>query len=59
VERSDWTPNFLAEFQKRRGYDLTPYLPALAGDIGEKTADVRHDWGRTLTELADENYLTP
>ena len=37
VERSDWTPNFLAEFQKRRGYDLTPYLPALAGvDIGPK-----------------------
>jgi hypothetical protein len=60
VERSDWTPNFLAEFQKRRGYDLTPYLPALAGvDIGPKGADVRHDWGLTLTELANENYLTP
>jgi hypothetical protein len=60
VERSDWTPNFLAEFQKRRGYDLTPYLPALAGiDIGPKAADVRHDWGLTLTELANDNYLTP
>jgi hypothetical protein len=60
VERSDWTPNFLPEFQKRRGYDLTPYLPALAGvDIGPKAADVRHDWGLTLTELANENYLTP
>ncbi|WP_375194171.1 glycosyl hydrolase [Sphingobium sp.] len=22
-----WGPQFLAEFQKRRGYDLTPYLP--------------------------------
>src|SRR5580658_1393939 len=60
VERSDWTPNFLVEFQKRRGYDLTPYLPALAGvDIGPKSADVRHDWGLTLTELANDNYLTP
>ena len=59
VERSDWTGNFLEEFHKRRGYDLLPYLPALAGDIGEKTAAIRHDWGRTLTELADENYLTP
>jgi hypothetical protein len=60
VERSDWTPNFPAEFQKRRGYDLTPYLPALAGiDIGPRGADVRHDWGLTLTELANENYLTP
>ncbi|HXS96946.1 MAG TPA: glycosyl hydrolase [Candidatus Limnocylindrales bacterium] len=59
VYGADWTPNLLAEFQKRRGYDLKPYLPALAGDIGAKTAAIRHDWGRTLTELADENYLTP
>ncbi len=59
VERSDWTPNFLAEFQKRRGYDLTPFLPALAVDIGPKTGDIRHDWGLTLTELVNENYLTP
>jgi hypothetical protein len=59
VERSDWTQNFLSEFQQRRGYDLTPYLPALAVDIGPKTADIRRDWGQTLTELANENYLTP
>jgi hypothetical protein len=59
VERSDWTPQFLEEFRKRRGYDLTPYLPALAVDIGPKTNDIRHDWGQTLTELANENYLTP
>ena len=24
---SDWTPNLLAEFQRRRGYDLLPFLP--------------------------------
>jgi glycosyl hydrolase family 106( putative alpha-L-rhamnosidase) len=59
VGSSDWTTNFLAEFRKRRGYDLMPYLPALAGDIGEKTMAVRHDWGKTLTELADDNYLRP
>src|SRR5580704_18130533 len=59
VERSDWTADFLSEFRKRRGYDLTPYLPALAGDIGEKTMAIRHDWGRTLTELAEDNYLKP
>jgi hypothetical protein len=59
VYSADWTPNFLAEFKKRRGYDLMPYLPALAGDIGAKTLDIRHDWGKTLTELVDENYLTP
>jgi len=24
VERADWTGDFLAEFRRRRGYDLTP-----------------------------------
>ena len=59
VYGSDWTGDFLQEFQKRRGYDLTPYLPALAGDIGDKTKAIRHDWGQTLTELCNENYLAP
>jgi hypothetical protein len=59
VYGSDWTGDLLDEFRKRRGYDLTPSLPALVGDIGDKTADVRHDWGKTLTELANERYLTP
>ncbi|HEY1494952.1 MAG TPA: glycosyl hydrolase [Candidatus Solibacter sp.] len=59
VYNSDWTGDFLAQFAKRRGYDLKPYLPALAGDIGEKTGAIRNDWGQTLSELADENYLKP
>ena len=32
VYGSDWTPNFMEEFRRRRGYDLTPYLPSLAGE---------------------------
>ncbi|MFZ0732768.1 MAG: glycosyl hydrolase [Candidatus Sulfotelmatobacter sp.] len=56
---SDWTPDLLREFQRRRGYDLTPHLPALVGDAGLETAAVRHDWGKTLTELANEHYLQP
>ncbi len=56
---SDWTPDLLDEFRRRRGYDLTPYLPALIGDDGPSTAAIRHDWGRTLTELADANFLQP
>jgi len=56
---SDWTPDLLSEFQKRRGYNLKPFLPALVGDMGPETAAVRHDWGETLTELADQNYLQP
>ncbi len=56
---SDWTGDFLQEFSRRRGYDLKPYLPALVVDIGEKTAAVRHDWGKTLTELANERFVAP
>jgi hypothetical protein len=56
---SDWTPALLEEFQRRRGYDLRPHLPALLGDAGPETAAIRHDWGRTLTELTDANFLAP
>ena len=59
VYNQDWTPDFLEEFQKRRGYDLKPYLPALIADIGPKTLDIRHDWGKTLTELYNERFLAP
>ncbi len=56
---SDWTGDLLQEFKRRRGYDLTPYLPALTEDIGPQTAEIRHDWGETLTELINEKYLSP
>ncbi len=56
---SDWTPDLLAEFQRRRGYDLTPLLPALVGDFGANTTAIRHDWGQTLTELANQRFLQP
>ena len=58
-EGSDWTGDFLDQFRQRRGYELTPYLPALISDIGPDTAAIRHDWGKTLTELANERYLAP
>jgi hypothetical protein len=58
-EGSDWTADFLDQFRRRRGYDLTPYLPALIADTGPEAAAIRHDWGKTLTELANERYLAP
>ena len=56
---SNWTGDFLEEFHRRRGYELSPYLPALVGDIGPETSAIRHDWGKTLTELANERFLIP
>jgi hypothetical protein len=57
VYESDWTPDFLIEFRNRRGYDLTPHLPQLVAGTGPEAVDLRYDWGRTLAELIDQNYL--
>ena len=56
---SSWTGDLLQQFRRLRGYDLTPHLPALIANAGPETSAVRHDWGRTLTELANEHFLEP
>ena len=55
---ADWTPDLPAEFRRRRGYDLLPHLPELLAGGTAEAERVRHDWGKTLTELVDENYLS-
>ena len=54
---ADWTPQMPAEFLKRRGYDLIPHLPELVTGDSPAAEQVSHDYGLTLTELVDENYL--
>lgn len=54
---ADWTPSLPAEFKKRRGYDMLPLLPALVQGGTPEAEKVRHDWGKTLTELVNEAYL--
>ena len=56
---TDWTDDFLAEFKRRRGYDLTPHLPAIFSGQGVDAPALRRDWGLTQTELVNERYLTP
>ena len=56
---TDWTDDFIAEFKRRRGYDITPHLPAVMSGQGAAAAAVRRDWGITQTELVNERYLTP
>ena len=59
VYDADWTRDMPAEFQKRRGYALTPLLPLLDYNAGDRSRRVRIDVGRTLTELYEERFLTP
>ena len=59
VYGADWTPSLLKEFEKRRGYDLTPYLPALWQEAGPLTPHVRYDYHLTLSDLMLENFFAP
>ncbi|WP_165069121.1 glycosyl hydrolase [Paludisphaera rhizosphaerae] len=52
-----WSPTFADEFQKRRGYDPTPIVPALVLDAGPEGARRRRDFWRTVAELVSENYF--
>ena len=54
-----WTPSLPEEFLWRRGYDLIPWMPVLAGEIiGDAATSEKFlfDWRKTLGELFTENY---
>lgn len=58
----NWSPLFKAEFLKRRGYDLTPYLPIFTGlpvESAKVSEDFLYDIRKTIAELVvDQFYKT-
>jgi len=49
-----WSPGFLDDFKRLRGYDMAPYLPAIFGaKVGdhETTARFLHDYRKTLSDV--------
>lgn len=59
VGSQNWTTGFEHQFKKLRGYDLTLYLPTLAGyyvESGEITERFQWDFRRTIGDLIAENY---
>lgn len=59
VGASNWTPAMFDEFKQRRGYDLTPWLPALTGVIvgnAKQTDQFLYDYRQTLAELLADNH---
>lgn len=59
VEVANWTPTLREEFQKRRGYELLPWLPVIAGKIvncREESNRFLHDFRRTMGDLAIDNH---
>ncbi len=65
LDRANWTDDLPAEFQRRRGYALAPYLPFVldpeaAKGEGARTDLIRrarYDFHRTLLELFRERFL--
>ena len=55
----NWTTEFAAEFQKRRGYDLMPWLPVMAGVPVESAAEserVLRDVRLTINDLINDVF---
>ena len=54
----NWTKTFSAEFAKRRGYAIQPWLPVLAGRIVTSRAESNkflNDFRRTIADLVHDN----
>ena len=55
----NWTDSFATEFKRRRGYDITPWLPVLCGyainNIDESERFL-WDFRKTISELFARNY---
>jgi hypothetical protein len=67
-----WSDDFLAEFRRRRGYDLVPYLPILkvrsyaepfgefvdlpVFEMAERGDQVRHDYRQTVSDIMAERF---
>ncbi|GGE49855.1 F5/8 type C domain-containing protein [Pedobacter psychrotolerans] len=58
----NWSPVFKDEFLKRRGYDLTPYLPIMTGlplESAKVSEDFLYDVRKTISDLVvDQFYKT-
>ena len=62
VGAANWTPKMIGQFKRLRGYDPTPWMPALTGVLVGSRADsdrFLYDYRRTLADLmASEHYGT-
>ncbi|HKW99655.1 MAG TPA: glycosyl hydrolase [Bryobacteraceae bacterium] len=59
VFHANWTAEFPGIFERQRGYDLIPHLPALFDTKHPDSRDLRCDFWRTLSDLAFEAFIKP
>lgn len=56
-EQPPFAHHFFEEFQRRKGYDFRPYLPALYFDIGPTTIKARCDFYATIGAVYTETFF--
>ena len=59
-DSQNWGYQFAEEFKARRGYDLTPYLPVMAGvplESASRYDQVQNDIRLTIQELVNEKFF--
>ena len=57
---ANWTDDFLGEFSRRRGYDLSPYLSVIKENEELPDASrVWQDYHRTIADLLSEYFTHP
>ena len=49
LEGCNWTDDLAAEFQKRRGYDIMPYLPFILFKVGRLGGVIDENYGAVKT----------
>ncbi len=54
-----WNRYFADEFEKRKGYDVVPYLDALFVPVGNITPKIRLDYNDVIVSLSEENFFQP
>jgi hypothetical protein len=55
----NWTDDMIAEFARRRGYDMQPWLPVLVGYVvesAEASDRFLFDFRKTIADLTTENH---
>lgn len=56
----NWTKEFGREFEKRRGYSIIPWIPALCGELmvdSEQTNAFMHDFRKTIGDLIQDYFF--
>jgi hypothetical protein len=52
-----WSTGLIEEFEKRKGYDITPYLPGIWWQLGDISPGIRYDVNDFLDDIGREAFF--